>query len=443
VRNKTNPGVSGATRRLTLPLVLEEGRTPGLTSSLLYLGSAFVVAVTIWASLTEIRELAAAPGQIAPSGSVRLVQHLEGGLVAEIMVSEGEIVQKGAPLVRLQPIAAESDLEQVLSRLGHLSLHRERLTAIIEERVPDWGLDGERNPDAVTEQIEAFNATRAQRAKERESLIARVEQREAEVDSLSKQIESLARQVTIQKDQLAIRKGLLDQGLMSKTVFLEVRRMTERTENELTTASGQHAAARKMLADARIKLLELDTDYRRRLTEERSRIAAEIAEAEHTIKKHRDRVARLFVRAPIEGIVQELIPRAIGEVVSPTGLVAQIVPTNSELVAEVRIAPKDIGHVKVGDPADVKVSTYDPARFGGIDGKVRQISASTFKAENGEPYYKAIIGLSRDHVGRNQEQHHVLPGMVVQADIITGVKSLTRYLLKPVYRSLDTAFTER
>lgn len=116
---------------------------------------------------------------------------------------------------------------------------------------------------------------------------------------------------------------------------------------------------------------------------------------------------------------------------------------NNELVAEVWISPEDIGHIRIGAAADIRISTFDPARFGTIDGRVRKISASTFQSKEGEPYYKVVIGLGRDHVGLNGDTHQVLTGMVVNATIITGEKSLTRYLLKPVYRSLDIAFSER
>ena len=443
LRKKAGGPLSVSARRLTLPLVLEEGRAPRVSTSLLYLASAFVAACIVWASITKIKELTVANGQVKPVGSVQLVQHLEGGLIAEIKVSEGEIIEKGAPLVRLQPTAATSDLGQVEIRAANLSLQKERLTAQLEARPPKWGDLEDRYPNLVREQLDALQAQRGQREKELDSLTTRVELRETEVHTLSEQIASTSRQLEIQGEQLRIRESLLAEGLVAKPVYLETKRVYEETKGQVATFRGQLGTAQESLNEARIELLKLDTEYKKTLTEERSRVAAELAEVEQSISKLRDRVRRLLVRAPIKGIIQELVPKAIGEVVEPGGIIARLVPMNNELVAEVRISPEDIGHIKIGATADIKISTFDPARFGTIDGRVRKISASTFQSEEGEPYYKAVIGLGRDHVGLNGEMHQVLPGMVVNAEIITGEKSLTRYLLKPVYRSLDVAFSER
>ncbi len=430
-------------KRLTLPLVLEEGRAPNISKALLMICSGFITACVIWASVTQIRELTIAPGQVKPSGSIQLVQHLEGGLVADIVVSEGEIVEKGAPLIRLQPIAAQSDLGQVKVRVANLAIQKERLSALIDDRKPDFSKWQKDYAHLVSEQVTALEAIRNQREAERQTLVSRVETRDGEVASYVEQLENINNQARIQAEQLKIKQGLMAEGLTSKAVFLESKRLHERALGESLSLKGQLKTAQEALNEARIQLLELDTEYREKMTEERTRVSGEYSELAESLGKHEDRVARLLVRAPITGIVQELVPKAVGEVIKPGGLVAQVVPMDHELIAEVHIQPKDIGHVKVGDPAEVKVTTYDPARFGGIDGEVRKISASTFRTEKGEPYYKAVIGLSRKYVGLKQEAHQVLPGMVVNAEIVTGAKSLTRYLLKPVYRSLDSAFTER
>ena len=441
--NKGGRRMNVSARRLTLPLVLEEGRAPRLSSYILYLASGFVAATILWGSVTKIKELAIATGEVKPAGSVQLIQHLEGGLVAKILVSEGEIVEQGAPLVRLQPAAATSDLGQIEIRAANLAIQKERLSAQLEDRSPEWGLAAQEYPSLVREQAESLVAQRLQRENERDSLTTKVEQRESEVHTLSGQVESTAKQLDIQDEQLRIRESLLTEGLVAKPVYLESKRLYEQTLGQLASFKGQLQTAQETLNEARIQLLTLDTEYKQKLTEERSRVAAELAELQQSIEKHKDRVSRLLVRAPIKGIIQELVPKAIGEVIQPGGIVAQVVPMNNELVAEVRIEPKDIGHVQIGDTADIKITTFDAARFGTIDGTVRKISASTFQTEKGEPYYRAVIGLARDHVGLNEEVHHILPGMVVQADIITGEKSLTRYLLKPVYRSLNVAFSER
>jgi len=430
-------------RLLTLPLSLEEGRAPRLVSSILYLASAFVVAAIAWATITQIRELAFATGEVKPTGSVKLVQHLEGGMVAAMLASEGQVVEKGAPIVRLQPVAASADLGQMQVRAAGLRLRRERLSAAIEKRDPDFAADGRKYPQLAREQLEVMRTSIAQQTRERETLLSRLSERKAEVRALKAQVSNLARQLAIQKERVEIRSKLLEDGFVSRAAYLEAKSVLEKTIANQIAMTGRLEVSRDAVREARNALRELDGKSRLAMTDERAKVAAELAEVEETITKRTDRVARLLVRAPVSGVIQEIVPKSVGEVMKPGDVIARIVPMNQELIAEVRVDPRDIGYIKVGDPAEVKVTTYDPAKFGGIPGTVRQISATTFQTERGEPYYKAVIRLKKNHVGVNEKTHLVLPGMVVQAEIITGAKSLTQYLLKPVYRSLNTAFSER
>ena len=430
-------------RRLTLPFALEEGRVPGMLSRLLYLASAFVIACVVWGTITEIRELAIAPGQLEPSGSVQIVQHLEGGIVSEILVTEGEIVEAGDPIVRLQPIAANSDLDQLRSRAAALKLQIERQTAALDGRLPDFGATGREFTDLAHDQMQTFEAERENLTQTKDGLVARVEQKLAEIQSLHSEAASLERQLAIDVEQLEIRKKLMEQGFASRAVVLESKRAWERTNSDLIAVRGRLESAQEGLNEARIKLLETDAGFNNRMTEERTRASAELAELSQSLAKQQDRVTRLIVLAPVRGVVQELGPKALGQVLQPAEMVARIVPTDHELIAEVRIEPKDIGHIRIGDTADVKITTFDPARFGSIGGTVNKISASTFHTPEGDPYYKAIIILEENFVRLGTQKHAVSPGMVVNAEIITGSKSLTRYLLKPIYRAVDIAFSER
>ncbi len=430
-------------RRLTLPFNLEDGRVPGISSWLLYITTAFIVASVVWASVTEIRELAVASGQLEPAGSVQIVQHLEGGIVSELLVQEGEIVESGAALVRLQPTAATSDLAQLSIRAAGLKLSIERYSAALDGRMPEFDEQASRFPGLAQDQRQAFEAEREQQAQTKDALLTKIEQKLGEVQALQSEGESLGRQLAIDLEQLNIRKDLRKQGFASKATVLEAKRNYERTNSDLISVRGRMHSAQEGLNEARIKLLEADAEFNNRMTEERTRASAELAELTESIAKQKDRVVRLLVRTPTSGVVQELVPKAIGQVIQPGELIARIVPMDRALVAEVRIQPTDIGHISIGDPANIKITTFDPARFGAIDGVVKKISASTFQTAEGDPYYKAIIELERNFVESSEQRHVVQPGMIVNAEIVTGSKSLTRYLLKPVYRSFDIAFTER
>ena len=207
------------------------------------------------------------------------------------------------------------------------------------------------------------------------------------------------------------------------------------------------------MSEAESALAQADAVAAQKIAEERTKATSDLAETERQVAKFSDRFERLLVRAPSAGLVQELAPKAAGEVLKPGDVVARIVPSGFELVAEVRIDPKDSGHIKAGAHAEVKFATFDSAIFGTVPGKVERISATTFSPQFGappfhgqsaaEPYYKAIIRLEHPYVGSGPAKRPITPGMVVQAEIVTGAKSIVRYLLKPVYNSLDVAFTER
>ena len=176
---------------------------------------------------------------------------------------------------------------------------------------------------------------------------------------------------------------------------------------------------------------------------EAGKIISEIAEVEQTLIRLNDRATRLNVVAPVSGIVQALSINSINAVAEPGKIILRIVPMNDELIVESRIMPDDVGHVHIGQSADVKIDSYDSSRFGSIDGTVKQISATTYLDEKNNPYYRAEITLKQTWVGNNPEIMKIIPGMTVQANIETGAKSILAYLLRPISRGFDNAFSER
>ncbi len=437
----TDRGVSG--QRLTMPIELEDGRIPDIFAHLSQIFCALIVAALLWGSFAQIRELAVTQGEIVPIGSVQKLQHLEGGQVEKVLVKEGAIVEAGAPLLQLQPIAAQSDFGQIEVRNAGLSLQHEALSAVLDGREPDFGTHGDRFPALRSQQNQVYLAKRAYLSSQRNAAAARVAQREAEVDASQKERESLRRQMAIQDEQMQIRAKLLETGYTSRRAYLQAEAALEQIKSSFYAVTGRLETAKKQLEEAQSNLISSNSDARKTLLDERAKIAVEMAELKQQLAKQQDRVERLIIRSPVRGVVQELAQRAPGEVVKPGELVASIVPLGRKVVAEVHLRPDDVGHVHAGDDAEIKVSTFDPNIFGIIKGKVDHISATTFQTEQGEAYYKAVVTLEKNHVGSGDTKRVVLPGMEVQVDIITGSKSFMKYMLKPVFRSLNASFSER
>lgn len=444
---------SDPARHLTQPLVLEDGRTPRLLSTTLYTISGFILAFVAWATISHLREVTFAPGQIVPRGQVHNVSHLEGGIVAEILVHEGERIIEGQPLMRLQPIAASSDLEQLKVRRASLMIQIIRLDALGRETAPNFGEIGKEHPDLAAEQAKLYASGLDQRRQERTTLAARIAQRRQDVATASAALETAKAQLPVARDLFEIQTKLVAKGYTATKTYLETKAALLRVEGDLATAETRLQTAIEAQAEAESTLAQADSLALQKIAEERTKASSELAEIERQVAKFSDRLDRVVVRAPSAGLVQEIVPRARGEVVKPGELIVRIVPSEYELVAEVRIDPKDAGFVQVGAPADVKFSNYDSALFGTLSGTVEYVSATTFQPAAGqpalpgqspqEPYYKAIVRLASDHIGAGARKRPIAPGMIVQANIVTGSKSITRYLLKPVFDSLDVAFTER
>ena len=440
-RSKDKAEISG--KRLTQPLVLEDGRVPGLLRNLTYIICAIVGAGIIWASVSEIRELAIGQGEIVPTSSVKTLHHLEGGIIEEVLSQEGQSVEQGTPILHMSPVGAVSDLKQLESRMVSFKLQKQRLLALLENQQFSLGEAARSHPLIARDQMTLFKAQTAMRERETKTLAARIKQRQADIKALDQELESLVRQVAARGDRFKVAEELYDKKLGTRSSMMEQKFEYEEVLARSLSLNGKRVSAREALEEARSLLLESKLKARQINTQELTKTSIELSELVQKIIKQRDKVKRLVVRSPVRGIVQLLPFHTKGEVVKPGELVAKIVPDDGRVVAEIRLNPKDIGHVKVGNKAELKISTFDPNVFGVINGKVDKISASSFQSERGDIYFKAVVSLDKNTIGRNGSTHMITSGMQLQADIVTGSKTLVQYMLKPVYRSLDTAFSER
>jgi adhesin transport system membrane fusion protein len=438
-------------RKLTRPLVLEDGRPPRLLIGTLLTASGFVVAAVAWSSVTQVHEVTVAQGQIVPRGEVQTVQHLEGGIVAEMFVHEGMAVSAQQPIVRLRPEAAISERDQFEARRANLRLQLIRIEAQSHDEIPEFGQLAKDFPDLAVQQEKLYVSSVIQRRQERTTLEAKVAQKRSEIAILNSGLESARAQVEVQQELVALQDNLLKAGVGARKPWLEAKYVLQRAEGEIPNFEGKLISAKQAVVEAESSLAEVDSKAIQKLSEERVKAASDLAETEQQLVKLADRFDRLLIRAPSDGIIQELVPKSIGEVLKAGEPVARIVPVR-ELVAEVRIDPKDSGYIHSGADAEVRLLTFDSAIFGSVRGKVEYVSATTFNPppaqpapgqKSSEPYYKATISLLQDHVSSGSSSFPIAPGMVLQAHIQTGSKSIIRYMFKPVFNSLDVAFTER
>ncbi len=431
-------------KTLTLPLALESEQPPQLFSYVVTGCMVFLVGFVIWAFVTNILEVTHATGQVQPSGSVQTVQHLEGGYIDKILVREGDRVIKGQPLVRLRSTATESERDQLAIRAANLAMSVANLDALTSKQErPDYGHNIGLYPALAQSQKAVFASEKTRINREEAKFASQLARRQAEYQAAVSEKKSIAKRLEIAKEQYKILQNLLTQQYASRRSVLEAEAAMEEARSRSFALDGRIAAAREQVSEAKIQLEEQQAAIQSTLAKERAKSASELAELNKILTKQQDRVESLDLVSPADGFVQELAFKTVGAVVRSGEVVAQIVPNNRDIVAEVRVQPKDIGHVRTGADAKVTVSTFDPYVFGTLEGKVETISATSFEDKQGEPYFKVQIKMGENELTREGSAYPVLPGMVVTADILTGEKSLARYLLKPVYRSMDQAFSER
>ncbi|MCV0425226.1 MAG: HlyD family type I secretion periplasmic adaptor subunit [Roseibium sp.] len=427
---------------LDMPMELEEGPPPVVYRRVLQILSLGIAAFLGWACFGQVREVAKAAGEIAPAGKVQTIGHLEGGIVAEVLVQEGQLVDKGTPLVRLQETATSSDLERVQDRLAFLLREEQRL-AVDPSNAFRSGLRLGSDVKFSEAQLAVLAAQHKALAQEQHALKARVREKEAQLSSILERISLQETQLEIEQEKFEIQEKLLEQGYTSRRRFLDTKSSLQNAQSLLSELKGMKGRAQAQLAESKAGLERSIALVAEELAEERSRVVQERSELSFEAEKQRDRFDRLFVRAPASGHIKALNLKGPGSVLAPGDVVAEIVPSDSDLVADVRISPRDIGHVEVGDQAEIAITTFDPNIQGTLKGEVSVISASSFRDENGNYFFKAKIPLSSNRIGSGNQAETISPGMVVDAKIVTGSKSVMQYMLKPVTRAIGDPLSER
>ena len=397
-----------------------------------------------WASVATIDEVAVTEGQVIPAGRVMRIEIQDGGIVEEVLVEEGQRVRKGDAMLVMDPTTMVSSLEEALVSRAALSLRRARLQALVDEREPDYSGVEEKYLDLAEEQMRLHRQTLESMAIKRKILQNQIKQYEAEISEINTRERTLKQQFALIQEEYATYEELFDQGLVGKTEFFSLRRQFLQVQDSIHQVPIRRIQVTERLTESRNRLLKLREDALQEWITELSETSEQLRRFEQIIKRSEQNVVQLSVTAPVDGMVHNLAVSSPGEVAKPGETLLEIVPLNQQLVVEVRIATRDIGHIQVGQPASVKFTTFEFARYGAAPGRLLSLSPTSFiNEETGATYYKGIIGLDRNYIGADPDDNRIMPGMTVQADLKTGEKTLVEYLLKPIYLSMEQSFRER
>ena len=436
---KSNPYANYLSRSV----LLEETQPPKNLRATINLIITMIATFVVWASVTKLDERAVAPGEILPINFVQPVQHLEGGIVGQILVKEGDLVEMGQPLILLDETAPMAEYDSLSARNTALKLQVERLRAFALGRPASFGTVPSRYNQFLSDQQQILAAQIATREAQISVINAQISEQREEIERLGISEGMLAEEVALMQEEVNIREQLIAQGLTTKIVYLSAQRDLTQARGSLADVRTQVIRAEAGIREASRRILELEERLRNDAFIEMGRVTSEQAQVEAELARLEDRVARTSISAPVSGRVKGLVIRPAGGVIAPGEVLMEIVPTEQELVAEVRISPRDIGHIEPGEAVLVKIETFNYARFGGIDGTLLHISASSFRDAEGNPFFKGRVLLSKNYVGGDPRSNQIAPGMTLIADIKTGEKTLMAYLMRPVYNTLQDSFGER
>lgn len=414
--------------RLSEALSLESAQVPPNLRRWLAGGTATLLGSVLVSALIPVQNYVVASGEIEPAGEIQKVQHLEGGVIREVRVLEGQRVKRGDVLMRLDEGELGSREQQTATRITNLTLEQRELRRALGQAAlnQDARMPTTPSPDV----LRAFKDVQDARGKTVARQLRNADQRIATLEA--KRREYLD-EVALLKKQTAAYESLDVVGAIPHTTVLEAERRIASTETQLAELDGTILEARISRDDLRAKL-KLD------VYEKLASVTSEKAELQSELRRETAEVERLQVRSPVDGIVKSFSVRVLGGVIAPGSVVAEVVPVGQELMAFTRVQPRDIGKVQVGQKVELKVQAYDYARYGTVSGKVASISAGTFQDEKtGDPYYKVLVALNQSHAGKDQSKNPLVPGMTLTADIITDRTSLLWYLLSPIKRGFGDA----
>lgn len=411
--------------------------------ALLYAIVISFILLLIWAAFATVDQVSRGEGKVIPSKKLQVVQSMDGGVVEEIAVKEGQLVKQGDLLIRIDPTRFFANFEESRVKAKALRAKVERLRALVrnEEYAPD--IDSSMPPEQIQmlEQEQHFYHTSLAELEQRVS-IAR-EQRSQRLEELAEVQARLAqaqRNFDMSTQELEITKPLLDVGAISEVEVLRLERDASQAKGEVDQAHARLAVSYAAVeeADARIREAELSmrNQWRAALTE----ASSELNSLGKNVTGLEDRVKTTSIRAPADGVVQRIMFNTVGGVVQPGNVVAEIVPADDVLLVEAKIRPADIAFLRPGLPAVIKLHAYDFTIYGGMQAELEHISADTITDDNDNTYYLVRAATEQASLG---EALPIIPGMTVQLDILTGKKTILSYILKPILRAKANALGER
>ncbi|UVK98968.1 HlyD family type I secretion periplasmic adaptor subunit [Pseudomonas sp. B21-048] len=405
----------------------------------------FFVFLMLWANFAVIDEVTKGDGKAIPSSKIQKIQNLEGGIVSELFVTEGQIVEAGAPLIRLDDTRFASNVGETEADRLSMLLRVERLSAEVDDRPLNFPADVLKAvPIQAASEESLYTSRRQQLHDEIGGLKEQLIQRQQELREFTSKQAQYRSGLALQRQEINMSEPLVAQGAVSPVEVLRLKRAEVETRGQLDATTLAIPRAESAIKEVQRKIDETRGKFRSEALTQLNEARTDLNKAKATGKALEDRVSRTLVTSPVRGIVNKLLVNTIGGVIQPGSDLVEIVPLDDTLLVEAKIRPQDIAFLHPGQDATVKFTAYDYTIYGGLKAKLEQIGADTITDEDKKTtYYIIKLRTERSHLGTDDKPLLIIPGMVASVDIITGKKTVLSYLLKPIIRARAEALHER
>ena len=419
-------------------------KTPFVSKLIIWVVFISIFWLILWAYFAEVDELARGEGRVIPSKQVQLIQNLEGGIVSEILVQEGEIVQKDQILLKINDTSFASSYEENHLRFLELKAKTMRLEAESSGFAcqADIYKDGELKPFLEREKV-LYILNKKQLKQQVKILKEHVNQRQHELREAQSQYKQLQREYKLIKQEVTITKPLVERGIVSQVEFLQLSRQASSLKGEMDGVKLSFAKLRSKVSEMKSEVQEAKTEFKHDAKKELNDVKSEMSRLKESSGALQDRVRRTAVRSPVKGIVQRLLVNTVNGVVQPGKDIVEIIPLDDNLLVEAKIKPSDIAYLFAGQKAIVKFTAYDFSIYGALQGKVTYISSDTITDDDGNSFYLVRIKTDKNYLEFGGEKYNLLIGMIASVDIVTGKKSVLDFLLKPILKVQQAALRER
>lgn len=398
----------------------------------------------VWSLFARLDEVSVAAGEVIPQGKIKTVQHLEGGIIDEMYVHDGDLVHQDAPLLQINLGQAAGNKQDAQVRLDGLLLTRARLQAEAADRAIALPPEIAARQPAL---VQATKATHEARINEflatKAVLDNQVRERTHDVSEVDAKLQAAEADLKLTRERLGMSADLLKEGLTSRMEHSTLQSHVEQLAGEAAGLAQALPRARAALLEAQDRARELSLKFAREAQEQLVETELNIARTQEVLTTASEQAGRATIKSPITGVVKNMRYHTIGGVVRPGEPIMDIVPSEDALVIEAKLNPVDRGFVRAGQKATVKIDTYDYSRYGGIEGEVIAVAPDSTIPESGQPFFRVVVSVARTYLGEQKDGLVIAPGMGATIDIHTGTKSVMTFLLRPVLKLKAEAFRER